>query len=384
MNNHDSGQPGAGRLALRMLLLLFLLALLVPSALNHWTSWQRQRALTNWTGIHQEGAGKASQMGEYRRAEMILEEAIKADPGNPELRLQHLLAFATRAAEQPQSFAESELDALGYALEILGTTSEAAHRPLLETARGRLALRKGKLEEARAILTKSIAAAPSYIPGRLALANLERVAGRPLEALEALEKAVATDATNLGALNNLGVLYVELERPEDGAKMFEKALLVKDNPASRMNAADALARSNRLPEAIAHLEAAVKLDANSADLYRRLGTLRLKAKKLPEAEEALVASLKLAEDPDAAFALGLVYQAQSRLDKALPLFDKLVQANPKALDALFERARCLQALARPEQAATDFEQYLALAKTAPGTDPQRVQAAQAALTALRK
>ena len=361
-------------LAAGAVVILFLL--LLPIAISQWGSWRQDKAVASWGEMHLELAGMALEADDYDRAERILEEAVKLDPANPKLRLEHMRTFAKRAAERPQSLEVGELEALEYSLEVLAASDIT--EPAIQVARVRLALRNGDQEEARKLIEKEVANAPEYVHGHLTLAHLERLEGRPLEALAAFEKAVEADPENLTALNNLGVQYVELDRQQDGLKMFDKAIEAKDNVASRLNAGDALAKLERVEEGIAHLQQAVRLSPNSAEVRRRLGTLLHLAGKLEQAEKALLESLRLQASTTTAQALGVLYQSQKRFDKAVQVFGRLVEAEPNSLEALFQLALSLNALGRVDQAVAAYQRFIAKAETDTGQE-QRIRQAKEAI-----
>lgn len=382
----DSNMKGSSRTSLtswlQMVLLVVVAALLVPVALSHRESMKQRDAVEEWGELHRAQATAAIEAGDYLRAERILEEAIKLAPSNPELRQEHLRAFVLRAAEQPQGIGESELDALAYALDVLEASKSDAASPATAVARGRLLLRRQDLEKARDTLEAAASAYPDYVHGHLALANLERVAGRSLEALAAFEKAAAAAPENLTALNNLGVQYIELGRLSDGLEMFEKAIAARDNAASRVNAGNALVRLKRVPEAIVHLTAAAGMKPQSAEIQRSLGIALHIAGNLDEAAGMLIRSLELRRDTETAHALGRVYLAQKRYDMAVEVYSRLTKADPESAEALFNLALSLHGTGNAAAAAQGYQVYLERAASAPAGEEERISAARKALEQL--
>jgi tetratricopeptide (TPR) repeat protein len=321
--------------------------LLVPIAANQWNSWMHKRETRAWVALHVEQAEGALARGEYLHAEKIIEEAIKFAPGNVELRQRHLECFATRAAEQPLSVEALELDPLEYSLDMLDALGESEAVPALRVARGKLLLSRGDLEEARTVLEQGIEAAEDYVFGYLALASLERSAGKPLEALAAFEKAVEADGENLQALNNLGVQYVELERFEDGLAMFKRAIEVKDNLASRLNAGDAMVRLERLGEAVVHLEAAVTLNPMMAEPRMRLGNACLAMKRFDQAAQQAARVLELTpESTEALFLLAVSLHGLGRTEQALKAYQRFLATTPQTATNREQITRARQAAQR--------------------------------------
>lgn len=229
---------------------------------------------SQWTDMHVTLGKAAADRGEHENARRFLEEAIKFAPDDVDLRFEYLQMFVRQAAESPSSIGQADLDTLAYALDVLKARDGGESTRSQAVARARLVLRQGRLEEAQSILDKARGKWPDYAHVWLATADLERVAGRKLEALEAYQKAAKAAPENLAAINNLGVALVELERAQEGLAQFEKALKLRDNAASRLNAADALQRLGRNREALLHLQAGARLNPHLDEFKRRIGALR--------------------------------------------------------------------------------------------------------------
>jgi tetratricopeptide (TPR) repeat protein len=254
--------------------ILLLVVLQCAGLCFRWAEHGRAKEVSAWTEMHEKLARDASERGELKDAQRFIEEAIKLDPANPELRFRHLRYMVQRAAENPSSIGAEELAPLGYAIAVLSSQDGEDATRFAAVANARLALRKGNNGECRRTLEKAVATWPDYAWAWMALADLERTEGRKLEAMAGFEKAVEKTPQNLAALNNLGVSYVEVGRIEEGLGLCEKAIETRDNPASRVNAADALARLARLEEALEHLRRAAILNPESQDIRHRLNYLQ--------------------------------------------------------------------------------------------------------------
>jgi tetratricopeptide (TPR) repeat protein len=143
-------------------------------------------------------------------------------------------------------------------------------------------------------------------------------------AIDHLKKALQIDPDFMEAHNNLGVLYMNANRPED---------------------------------ALAEFRAALKLDPGSAFANSNVAAVLITLKRYPEAEQAARQSLKLDPTRDKAhFALGLSLEAQGRkLDEAL---GHLLMAAPKLPGAHVIAAEILARKGENNQAATELKEYL--------------------------
>ena len=99
--------------------------------------------------------------------------------------------------------------------------------------------RAGHLEEARRALMELLERSPQNFDGLSRLASLELMSGSPDRASELYEKLVALTDTGT-ELTNLGVSYLLLERYDDAAQTFERALEKSPgSPFALLNLADA-------------------------------------------------------------------------------------------------------------------------------------------------
>ena len=110
-------------------------------------------------------------------------------------------------------------------------------------------------------------------PGHVLVARVdERAVARAGEGARAAHEAAHQAAPkNLIALNNLGTIEVDLGAVDSGLARFQGAIAIRDNAASRLNAANALSLLKRDKEAIPHLAKAHEMAPGSAEILRRLG-----------------------------------------------------------------------------------------------------------------
>lgn len=120
-------------------------------------------------------------------------------------------------------------------------------------------------------------AAKSPAKGRphAALGWLHHKAGREEMAVEKLEQAVALDATDPQAWNNLGLACQALGRHERAAQAFQAAVELRPREATLwLNLSVALERLGRLPEAARALEECLRRDPQNDAARARLEALR--------------------------------------------------------------------------------------------------------------
>ena len=139
-------------------------------------------------------------------------------------------------------------------------------------------------------------------------------------ALTSLQQATTLDPTVAVYRNLLGVVYLQLGRPDLALPEFKRAIELDDDYAeAHLNLGTTLAAMERWAEAVPEYERAIK----SARLYtpdtayNNLGVALYHLKRLPEAEQALRFAINLNQKlPTAYYYLGLVQLASNRKDEA--------------------------------------------------------------------
>lgn len=113
-------------------------------------------------------------------------------------------------------------------------------------------------------------------------------------AIDAYQRAISLDAQNIDALINLGMLWYEQGKLEEGVKCFQRAVELDPSSAiAQFNLGSVLDELGRLEEACQHLRLAVRLDAHCADAHYNLAFVCEKLAAYPEAREHWQAYVRL-------------------------------------------------------------------------------------------
>ncbi|HXG90991.1 MAG TPA: tetratricopeptide repeat protein [Blastocatellia bacterium] len=148
-------------------------------------------------------------------------------------------------------------------------------------------------------------------------------AGQTEEAARELEHALSIYPNYFRALNDLGVIYMNLNRLDESAQLFERAAKVAPRVYyPRLNLAIVRTRQGKHKEAAEILQHLEKENPSLAEVKVALGDALLAMDKLDEAEGHLrtaIDDLKLSRESqaDARYKLGLVLNKKQKYDEAV-------------------------------------------------------------------
>ena len=303
-----------------------------------------------------------------------------------------LFAPQDAASDGAKAFEEGRYEAAVQAL-----TKAVAADPKDYYSHFTLALAYGALRkdtEAIAEYRKTLELKPSLYEAELNAGMMLVRDKEPAEALPLLEDAVRQKPGELRPQFYMAEALLETGAPERAEESFRAALAIDPkSPESNLGMAQALARQGKLAEAAPVFRRAIELDpsyrnallelarlydknnqpAEAIAIYKefpgngaaseRLGQLLVESKQYAEGVSRLEAAY--AKDPSAANRnlLAQAYILNGQREKALPLLEKSVSAEPGNFDIRMAYARELRDLRRFPEAAAQFQ---AAARAKPG------------------
>ncbi len=148
--------------------------------------------------------------------------------------------------------------------------------------------------DAVSLFTAEVAAAPSNGDGWRLLVSALSTAGRMREAASACDGQVGLPDRSAQLLNNCGIVYDKLGRPEDAMAAYRRAIDAGLAPVAHANLARLLSRLGREAEARAEFEASVQSETNPAQQHLRRGRLlmRYEPERRDEARREFEAALQ--------------------------------------------------------------------------------------------
>lgn len=179
---------------------------------------------------------------------------------------------------------------LGRDAQAAATLEEARRRGILsESLASRLGLlysAQGRSGEALAVLERLAGSRNPDVLNALGIARA--TAGRVPEALAAFRRALEIDPGNAIAYQNMGLTYVQHDRPADAIEAFRKAFAINDRlPRAWNGLGAALERLGSHDEALDCWQRAIALDPQQFDAMLNLGVVALERGQTALGREAL-------------------------------------------------------------------------------------------------
>ena len=160
-----------------------------------------------------------------------------------------------------------------------------------------------------------------------------------------LESLIRREPARAALHEDIGVLYMELDRPSEAVPHFEAALRLRPGSASaHFNYGTALAAAGRTEEGVAEYQRALQLKPDYAIAHNNLGTALL---RLGRPQAALTSFREAARiDPrldEAHLNVGLIARALGDAPEAAARFRRAIELNPDWVTAIASLASLLAA-----------------------------------------
>jgi protein O-GlcNAc transferase len=301
-----------------------------------------------------------------------------------------------RVFVKPICFALMSVSHLGYSQPATEAVkqADAAYRA------GLAALARQDLVTAQTDFEQVVRLAPHVEEGHSALGTVLIYRGRTREGIRELETALAIKRTDTNARMNLAIAYQQIGSSakaiplfaelEENARLQKQALSVPVLSAY----ARALAATGMLSQAAIKMKAALQSDPRNAELHDELGSIYAQQKDWSAAQQEFTVAVQLSPElPVAHLHLGLAMQAQGESDglkelsqarllapdsaiiaielgkilaeagqdaEAIPLFQQVLDRDPKSVVAMYQLALALQRSNRVQEAIVLLREVVAI------------------------
>ena len=188
--------------------------------------------------------------------------------------------------------------------------------PRLPAAEGEVYLAEVKLDEALKSFEDAIKLEPKRATTWSRIGFIHSLKGRPAEAKDALQKALALNPRDFNALESIAEMDLKEKNLDEAVKHFLAASQAAPDQARAplvMRAVEELTKAGRAAEALKLLEESVKKGVKSPEMYGELGDRLVAAARLPEAVLAYTEAAKA--NPSDPALWELVGELQMKLDK---------------------------------------------------------------------
>lgn len=209
---------------------------------------------------------------------------------------------------------------------------------------GRVLIQQEAWDEAVGILQQAVADAHVGVDARFQLGQALACLGRTREAEKQFTELVGGTPGHAGAWNELGLLQMERDRPDEAAVSFSTSLRHRPTDAGTLaNLGAAYLVTGRPTEAEDSVAAALSIEPDQHDALRTLGLLCKDHGRFAEARQAFGKLIKQsASDASAWSGLAAVLQAEGDMEAAEEAYERALAINPKHVAALAGRAEWLE------------------------------------------
>jgi arylsulfatase A-like enzyme/Flp pilus assembly protein TadD len=198
---------------------------------------------------------------------------------------------------------------------------------------------------------------------------------RPQEAIDVLERRVATGRANDAVRIRLGLLLSETGRAREAIELLQP--FANGSDPDVLNAYGiALADNGNVQGAVQSFERILSSDPKNARAYQNLGIVALRAGQVPRARDYLTRALTLDPDlPLALNAMGVVDARSGNPGAAIERWSRAVQLDPSQFDALFNLGLVAARQGRRDVAVRALRDYVARAPESRYANERRQAAA---------
>ncbi len=273
----------------------------------------------------------------------LLNEAVKQKPDQP----------------RPKRYLADALLAEGKAAEARDLYKQALQSdPKLAAAElglGQSLIALGALDEAAPHFRQAATLDANLKSYLLELATAFEKANRPAEAVPLLKEFPA----DVAAHEELGRLFLTLNRPGDAAEEFRQSVAASPTPANRLALATAYLKNNQPDLATPILEQALASAPNDYDLRMVVGRLRRDRHNYVEAAREFTAATKIKPDSVEAWnEAATAFVLSNQFPEALGALDKVHSLNGDTPGDLYYRAIVYDKLHQVKQALASYGQFL--------------------------
>jgi len=231
------------------------------------------------------------------------------------------------------------------------------------------AIAAGDLQRAETELNVVLAAVPNEYRALNLMGIVRAQQRREPEAEKLLRRSIELNPAFASAHVSLGMLYVQMARPDDAIVEFQEALRLD---ADRSDARSALVNTwreearaavgrNDPEKALSLLLRARKTESKDPDVLYDFGMVALQMSLFPDAVQAFQEALTVRkDDARAVYGLGRAQMALANYDDARATFQRYVEMQPADASGRYALGMTLESLQQFADARDEFQKSIAL------------------------
>ncbi|HKE59077.1 MAG TPA: tetratricopeptide repeat protein [Pyrinomonadaceae bacterium] len=203
------------------------------------------------------------------------------------------------------------------------------------------------------ILIHSLPSAPGtfyFFKGKVAQLSRD-----PKAAAEAFQQAVDSDPQFVRGYVELGSCYLALKQPLEAEQALKKALSLSNDACAACGLGLVYYSTTRYDEAEKVFKQAIQFDPNDDCAYEGIGKLYYDQDRYQETIEAFSKAIKLNPKATSYHYLGNTYNALRRFDDALDAYQRLLKLNPRYSAVYADLGMSYYWLKRYEEAGRAFQ-----------------------------
>ena len=192
-------------------------------------------------------------------------------------------------------------------------------------------------------------------------------AARLADAEGVIRRLLQREPEHFRALHLLGIVLSQQGNHDEALQVIDAALKIDSQSAAACNSrGNVLVALKRFDEALASFERAIALDPNSAVTFSNRGNVYRELGRPNEAVASYDMAIALdSYDAEAFYNRGSALQELKLFDEAVTSYDKAIALKPNYAEAFSNRGTALQALGQFSEAVTSYNRAIALSANLP-------------------
>lgn len=229
-----------------------------------------------------------------------------------------------------------------------------------ELQRGLALHQQNRLAEAERIYRAILDRWPKNFDALHLLGVLAHQCGANEQAVEFLTKAVSVNPSSAQAHVNRANVLKALNRVEDALASFDKALKITRDPATYYLRGTLLAETQRFEEAAEAFTKAISLKPDFSEAYSNLANCMVALERPGEALKSFDRALAIKPDADDYYNRGIALEKLGRFEEAINSYDKAIMAKPRFAEAYANRGKALKESGQFARALDSLNEAIAI------------------------